>query len=146
MSGAYFVTINCYKKSNLFGWQTGDEVELNKLGHIASYYWHQIPIHFPNVELDAFIVMPSHIHGIIFLNENVVWAQHAAPIRHEFRVRPGSLGAIVRSYKSAVSRQIKLGNHGVTTPIWHRNYYERIIRNERELEAIRNYVTYNAYK
>jgi len=76
-----------------------------------------------------------------------VRAQHAAPVRpNNLGVKPGSLGAIVRSYKAAVTRAVNLRRGSPGSPLWHRNYYERVIRSDQELDSIRNYVTYNYLK
>jgi putative transposase len=93
------------------------------VARITSECWHRIPIHFPNVTLDLFVIMPNHIHGILLLSD--VGAGHARPVP-----------VIVGSFKSAVSRQ--LGH-----PVWQRSYWERIIRNERELNEIRHYIDEN---
>jgi len=148
--GAYFVTINCHKHRALFGSIENEAVNLNNLGEIASKCWSSIPKHFSAVTLDTFLVMPSHVHGILFINETPedrVRAQHAAPLRPKKpRVILGSLGAIVRSYKSAVTRSINLLRAAPGELIWHRNYYEHVIRNQRELDSIRQYITYNPLK
>ncbi|MGH2581515.1 MAG: transposase, partial [Anaerolineales bacterium] len=159
--GGYFITINCHQRRKLFGELRGERVELNSMGQIAHDYRHEIPSHFQTVSLDAFIVMPSHVHGILFIGErfeknvrarytspagelpNGVGAQHAAPVRPmNLGVKPGSLGAIVRSYKAAVTRVVNLRRNSPGEPIWHRNYYGRVIRNDQELEAVRNYITF----
>ncbi len=113
-------------------------------GAAAAEYWAAIPAHFPNVELDAFVLMPNHLHGIIVITP--VGAQHAAPLQSEaghLNVKPGSLGAIVRSFKSATSKAVHALPDGQATQIWQRNYYEHVIRNERELQAIRRYIELN---
>src|SRR3990172_6138281 len=69
-AGYYFVTINCHKKQNLFGEIQGGQIELNQRGQIAKQQWLQLPFHFSYVLLDAFIVMPNHIHGILAITEN----------------------------------------------------------------------------
>lgn len=164
--GAYFVTITCAGGKSLLGRLAAEKVILNRYGAIAAACWRKIPAHFENVSLDAFIVMPSHVHGILFINETEplnqnskgfdrasigVRARHASPLPEDKLLSKakgapfGSLGAVVGSYKSAVSREInKLA--GKSNSIWHRNYYERVIRNDAELAAIRNYVTYNFLK
>ena len=106
--------------------------------------------------------MPDHIHGIVVITETfagkspnsgnlagrLVGAQHAAPVRQDkMVVGRGSLGAIVRSYKSAVTREINhLPGDKDHSRVWHRNYYEHIIRDDKELEDIRRYILYNAQK
>jgi REP element-mobilizing transposase RayT len=132
-------------------------VSLNQFGRIARESWQAISNHFPLVAVDVFIVMPSHIHGIFFISENTgflsngsVRAQHAAPVRANAgslpKVVPGSLGAIVRSYKSSVTRAVNRLRNSLGAPVWHRNYYERVIRDERELDSIRHYITNNPLK
>jgi putative transposase len=108
--------------------------------------WQAIPFHFSNVTVDVFILMPNHFHGFVVIHENddiLVGAEHAPPlpIHFEPHVTPGSLGAIVRSFKSAVSRQarIELGQ----TNIWQRNYYEHIIRSDLEHARIVDYIQAN---
>ena len=91
--------------------------------------------------------MPNHVHGIIA----ITWARHASPVRDQRissendqrGLKPRSLGAIVGSFKSAVTKQIneERGTSGKT--IWHRNYYEHIIRDDRDLERIRDYIEGN---
>lgn len=146
--GAYFITIVTHQRECLFGNVIDDEVELNTLGCIADEYWRAIPLHFDNTILGEYIVMPNHVHGIIFIYDVAnVRAQHAAPL-HPGGVTPNnvlakSLGAIVRSYKSAVTRGINKTMNTPSTKRWLRNYYDRIIRNDRELNAIRQYIQTN---
>lgn len=157
--GAYFVTIATQKKEPIFGRVVGNEIALNEWGKIAEKCWHEIPNHFSQVSLDQFIVMPNHVHGIVFIDEldsvhpknlegqdnSRVGAQHAAPLRQDkVRVYAGSLGAIVRSFKSAVTKAINELRKPSATPIWQRNYYERVIRDEPDLEQIRSYIAHNA--
>ncbi len=106
---AYFVTIVTYRREYLFGDVVGGEMRGNTLGKIVQECWNEIPAHFPNVEVDAFVAMPNHVHGIIIIHP--VGAQHAAPLPAPLtqpqlpHVKPGSLAAIVRSLKSPVTRR-----------------------------------------
>ena len=142
-TGAYFVTICALDRECVFGEIADGQMRLNPLGEIVQACWHCLPQHFWYLELDAFVIMPNHVHGIIELNG--VGAQHAAPLPGGLRpnVPPGSLGAIVRSFKSAVSKQINESRGAPGTPIWQRNYYEHIIRNEDELRRICQYIVDN---
>lgn len=145
-AGAYFVTIITLDRKPLFGRTQNEIVRLNRYGGIAQDRWEQIPIHFPFVRLDAFVVMPNHVHGILFFEESdlPVGAQHAAPLRQDrMRVQPGSLGAIVRSYKSAVTRAINQIRNSTGQKLWQRNYYEHVIRDEPDLDEIRHYIGNN---
>ena len=146
-SGAYFVTMVTYQRACLFGEIVEGEMRLNELGQIADDCWRAIPDHFDRVELGAYVVMPNHVHGIILINETNadVGATHESPQPDPpQRPRgpiPGSLGAIIGSYKSAVSRRI--GQEYDIAGIWQRNYHDRIIRNRRELDAIWRYIEAN---
>ena len=141
-AGAYYVTIVAWQRECLFGEVVNKEMVLNEFGKIADECWRAIPKHFPNVELGAYVIMPNHVHGIIDIRANeslltmkkVGDGRGAAMLRpydeqdpHRINVKPGSLGAIVRSYKSAVSYRINKEHNA--TGIWQRNYYEHIIRN-----------------
>lgn len=150
--GGYFITISTHHKFKIFGALDGERVALNQFGLIAKKCWEEIPNHFSHVIVDALVAMPDHIHGILFITGPIehlqaVGAQHAAPLYSSGRyVKSGSLGAIVRSYKAAVTKAIHMTRIGERTPVWQRNYYERVIRNDRELESIRHYITYNYMK
>ncbi len=142
--GAYFITINVTNRKCLFGSIKNDEMIINKYGRIAQECWYNIPEHFIHVQLDAFIVMPNHIHGIILITG--VEATHASPLHKIIPIngpKSNSLGAIVGSYKSAVTKRINEVRKTSGTGIWQRNYYEHIIRNETELNKIRDYILTN---
>jgi putative transposase len=148
-AGAYFVTVCTQNRDCLFGEVMNGEVRLNSFGRIVAECWNAISKHFPNVELDESVVMPNHVHGILVIVDTRVGAQHAAPLQRRVdrggrvNVTPGSLGAIIRSFKSAVTKCInELPNTLISNP-WQRNYYEHIIRNERDLERIRQYILDN---
>jgi putative transposase len=149
--GACFVTICVRGGECLLGEVVDDEMQLNEWGQIAWDCWQAIPEHFDHVEPDAFVIMPNHVHGIIVISDRV-GAQHAAPLpaplpatvpQLRTNVEPGSLGAIVRSYKSAVTKRINQLRDRPGTPFWQRNYWEHIIRNEASLNRIRGYIENN---
>jgi putative transposase len=138
--GAYFVTIDTYGGERLFD----DPV----LRGVAETMWQRIPRHFPFVELDEWIVMPNHMHGILVLVDHARGANASPGGNIPSHQRPsgppsGSLGAIVGNFKSVVTRRINRIRKTPGVPIWQRNYYERVIRNERELAAIRQYIRDN---
>ncbi len=135
--GAYFVTIVTRQRECLFGEIVGGEMKLNDWGEIADECWRAIPEHFPNVESGAHIVMPNHVHGIVVIT---VGATHASPLPQN-GIKPGSLGVIIGSYKSAVMKRINREYNA--TGIWQRNYYEHIIRDNDDMERIWNYIELN---
>ncbi len=146
--GAYFVTLCTQNHECLFGEVVDGEMQLNAYGRIVQACWDEIPIHFPNVELDAFVIMPNHIHGIIVLAErpNIVGARHAVPLRNVERFGDpiqGSMPTIIRSFKSAATKRINEMRSAPGTPVWQRNYYEHIIRDEETLNLIRQYIVDN---
>jgi len=141
-AGAYFVTVCSRSRECVFGESVEGEVRLNGAGRGVEEVWDALPKHYPGVEVDAFVVMPNHVHGIVVLPDRV-GAQHAAPLRRGLKVAPGSLSAIVRSFKSAVTKRINEAHGMPDTRVWQRNYYERVIRDEDELRGVRQYIADN---
>ncbi len=175
-AGAYFITLVTHDRECLFGEIVGGEMRLNTWGEIAREEWFQTAVVRPYVMLrdDEFVVMPNHIHGIIWIvgdyegngDEDIVGAQrrcahvgtqrrcaptwgrgtHAIrPIRGATptNVIPGSLGAIIRAYKSATTKRINALRGTPGASVWQRNYYEHIIRDEEDLQRIRQYIQDN---
>ena len=142
-NGAYFVTICAHNRVPLFGEIINGEMRLNEAGRIAQRLWNELSQHFSHVDTDAFVVMPNHVHGIIVIEDTHVGARHASPLHRSHKSPRAALGTIVGSYKSAVTKQVnrELGAPGI--PVWQRNYYEHIIRNEASLHDIRNYIIHN---
>ncbi len=147
--GAYFITINSFNKNNYFGKLSNNLVSLNKFGCIASESWNEIPNHFKNIQLDEFIIMPNHLHGIIWIipsgdtaccvstdNQKEVFEKFGKPVKN-------SIPTIIRSYKSSVTKLIHQYYPGIR--IWQSNYYEHVIRNNDDLEKTREYIHFNAY-
>jgi len=113
--GAYFVTICTFKGRNLFGEIHNREMFLNDAGRIVERTWLEIPEHFPMVDLDSFIVMPKHIHGILVLidvgrgtarSTCICLQVCSAPTERFGKPVPGSLPTIIRSFKSAATKRI----------------------------------------
>jgi REP element-mobilizing transposase RayT len=144
--GAYFITIATYKKFEVFGYIQEDKVILNSRGKIAFESWNDLPAHFSSVEIDEFIVMPDHIHGIIWINyadNRRDTACRVSTIERFGKPVVGSIPTIVRSYKSAVTNTIHINEPDLK--IWQSNYYDHIIKNEEDLENIRVYIKYNSF-
>ena len=138
--GAYFVTIVTHGRISLFGEIIDGDMRINRLGSITQAIWTELPKHFKGISTDQFVIMPNHVHGIIHITD-VVGTQHAAPAKSH--VHPGSLGAIVRSFKAAVSKRCKQQDVVSAATIWQRNYYDHVIRDENELARIREYIATN---
>ena len=134
--------------------QPAGEIRLNGFGRTAKASWEEIPAHFPGVELDTFAVMPNHVHGIVVIGRHdpratrcgsptpspTPRAPRASPLRGAAGPGRGSVGAIVGSYKSAVSKRINRSRGTAGRSVWQRNYYEHIIRDDADLNRIREYI------
>ncbi|MBN1398477.1 MAG: transposase [Bacteroidetes bacterium] len=138
-AGEYFITICTYDRECIFGDVIRGEMRLSQLGEVVRDTWYDLPNHNRGIELDAFVVMPNHIHGIIIINDITVGAGlEPAPTgkRH-------GLTEIIRQLKTFSALCINKKRNTVGYPVWQRNYYERIIRNDRELNIFRDYIENN---
>jgi putative transposase len=127
-AGAYFITVCTQDRVMLFGEVIDCDVQLNEMGMIVQQTWDHLPTHYDGIDLDAFIVMPNHVHGIIILADEPE-TRHAIP-------------EIVRGFKTFSARRVneRAGKRGV---LWQRGYYEHVIRNEKALDRIRDYIANN---
>jgi putative transposase len=155
-AGAYFITICIHQRQCRLG-QIQQQIMTPTIdGTIVAQIWQRIPQHFANARLDEFVVMPNHIHGILWLGDNPVGAKHsgekslvtpridspnASPPPHG--TNPGSINAIVQNFKSISTRKINQIHKTPGSRIWQRDYYEHIIRNEIALDRIRAYIQNN---
>lgn len=138
--GAYFVTSCAFERAHLFGDVVGDDVQLNEFGEIAAQELLRTPMIRPEVELDAFVVMPNHIHAIlVFFKDDIVGAHVRAPLHRPAR----SLGSLVAQYKGVVTARINTLRRTPGLAIWQRNNYEHVIRDDRELILAREYILNN---
>jgi putative transposase len=161
-AGAYFVTLCTHERELIF--------EDPVVRRVAETLWQHIPGHFPHVRLDEWVVMPNHLHGILVITDDPrrgeaslaidsgaepvpaggigFVGQGAAGDASPLPARPccaaaGSLGAIIGNFKSVTARRINRLRHTPGAPVWQRNYYEHIVRDERTLNAIRQYIADN---
>ena len=140
--GTYFITICTSQKKMLFGEVTHGIIHLSKLGEIARQELEQISLKFSKIHLDVFVVMPNHIHILITISANGTSIQttNSEAFRHPV---PGSIPTIVRAYKAAVTRQAAMRRDIYISEVWQRNYYEHVVRTEREKEQIYAYIVSN---
>jgi len=147
-NGHYFITICTYNRENLFGEITDGKMILNGYGKIAEDELYNTEKMRKDVKIDTYVVMPNHIHVIIEINNRGGYCRgtmHRAPTMIEQFGKPTSntIPTIIRGFKSAVTQQIKIKNNDYSMIVWQRNYYEHIIRNEDELDRIREYIKNN---
>lgn len=149
-AGAYFVTICTHNRQCLFGDILDGEMRLNDAGWVVANEWIKTPVIRNEIELDEWVVMPNHFHGILVITDS-------APDRHcmgdgrgtgDRRVaptgpQPRSVGAVMAGFKSAVTKRINECRQTPGAKLWQRNYWEHIVRNEPELSRIREYIHNN---
>ena len=144
--GLYFVTICSDFKRCIFGAVEGEKVRLSTLGRIAQESWMAIPSHFARIQLHAWMVMPNHVHGILEMVQAFVVAQHAAPLQEPCTIAadpvPGSLSAIVRSFKAEVTRRAR-AELNWDGEVWQHNYFDRVIRDGQEFSDATRYIAEN---
>ena len=134
---AYFVTICTHDRRFAFGDILHGKLHPTRRGLIAGECWNDLPNHHPHVELDAFVVMPNHVHGILCF----VGATPALSATAELQSH--SLGTVIGSYKSAVTRRINQLRPQSADNLWQRGYYDRVSRNDCSYETIWQYVDDN---
>ena len=143
----YYVTICSYDKKNIFGKIQRSKMILNKFGKIVEEEWLKIKEIRKNIDLDYYVIMPNHFHGIIIIESRDTACCVPTDEYRTFRkMQPGSLGAIIRSFKSAVTKRINEIRNNPGSPVWQRNYYEHILRNEMDLYFTRRYIELNPFK
>ena len=155
--GAYFITIVTKNRELLFGEIVENTMRLNTFGQIVNTFWQDLPDHFPQVVLDAWIVMPNHIHAIlwivrmasktgerqkVFANLGTQTDSRLQP-EHPKGTKPGSLSAILGNFQMTTARRINRIRKSTGASVWQRDFYDDIIRNQRHLEAVRQYIRNN---
>ncbi|MCK5580079.1 MAG: transposase [Candidatus Omnitrophica bacterium] len=141
--GAYFVTICTKTKNNYFGHIVDGNMILNKFGQIAIQCWTAIPEHFSNIRLDEFVIMPNHIHGILIITKRRdVALQRLYNKMSKISPRAGSISTAIRSFKSIVTRTIN-ADYPDLHFAWQPRFHDHIIRTEKSLNQIREYIIGN---
>ena len=149
-AGAYFITVCTRNHECTLGEIVDGEMRLNDAGRMVQSVWDELSTRFPALELDAFTVMPNHIHGIIVVTDSVhcdhsrkpVGALLAAPSQQGRASPAPTLGDVMRVFKSLSA--IRINRMMMRTgSLWQRNYYEHVIREEDDLDRIRQYITDN---
>jgi putative transposase len=169
-NAAYFITVCANVRDNIFGEIVAGEMRLNEAGKMILEEWNQLPKRFP-IQLDEFIVMPDHIHGILFFVgaglvlalpdqrdlQNITDQLDGTDVTTESdgrattRVAPTGnpiLGNVIGAFKSITTNRYIRGVHEQSwlpfeKRLWQRNYWDRVIRDDRELEETRSYILEN---
>lgn len=157
--GSYFITLCTQNRECNLGEIMNGEMKFTVRGFIIDEFWSKIPDHFPNVELDEFVVMPNHIHGIIVINDELLGEKNIKETNTEDGetntnteggetppLRKTTLGQVVAYYKYQTTKIINQVDKTPGLRIWQRNYYDRIIRHGKILELARQYIFQNPFR
>ncbi|HBM16139.1 MAG TPA: hypothetical protein DD381_07360 [Lentisphaeria bacterium] len=160
--GAYFVTICTCDRACLFGKISNEKMTLNECGEVVDRYWNEIPQHFLEADLDEYIIMPNHIHGIITIKQFVgakdfspdtnhsaqsiyfpdtKGAKDFSPLHATAHGTSKTIGSIIRGFKIGVTKWVR--NAMDIRDAWQRNYYEHVIRDDDDLTRVREYIIEN---
>lgn len=137
--GAYFVTICTKNRACVFGEIVDGEMVLSDFGKIAHEFWEEIPLHFSDAVLGEFVVIPNHIHGIVFLVEYDAVGNNDRYSPHR---NMEYIPKIISQFKSSITHKIRKKFDDFSFA-WQKSFHDRIIRNENELIRIREYIVQN---
>ncbi len=154
LAGAYFVTLCVQNSECLFGRIEDDEMVLNEMGTIAAEAWEWLAGRYDHVDMDTYVVMPNHLHGIIVLSEPGRGGSRTPPtITHPNNqphgknatkpIKRNPLGRLIGAFKTVSTKRINRLRQKPGARIWQRNYYEHVIRNPQSLQRIREYIQTN---
>ena len=143
--GAYFITICTLDRICLFGRVVNCDMVLSDIGDLVRQEWVNTESIRPYVTVDRFVVMPDHTHAIVVINavQDSDTAATGEKGRADNGLMSGGVGEIVGQFKSVVTKRINRLRNSPGASVWQRNYYERIIRDERELNMVRQYIEQN---
>jgi putative transposase len=145
----YFVTICTANRKHFFGQVLNGEMQLSEIGRMAESFWLAIPEHFPFVQLDAFVIMPNHVHGIIVINKDDRYCKDTkscvstVSTKNQFGPQSKNLASIVRGFKIGVKKYATM--HQIEFA-WQSLYHDHIIRNDIAYQRIHNYILNNPAK
>jgi REP element-mobilizing transposase RayT len=138
--GYYFVTICTKDKEEWFGKVEDGKMVLNTYGEVAKSCWFDLPKHYLNCSLDSIVIVPNHVHGIIVVHGERIVGNGFKPFpTHD-------LSEIIRGFKTFSSRRINEEMKGNDKFQWQKSFYDHVIRNDRSLDNLRQYIINNPVK
>ncbi len=152
--GSYFVTICTMNKESLFGEIKNNEMDLSVIGKIVDEEWRKTPLQRPYVTLGRYVIMPNHFHAILTIDacrgtarcaptDPAFWYSMDETSKKFGRLLPCSLGTIIRSFKSAVTKRINQLEPDSDGKYWQRNYYEHVTQSAGDLARVQKYILEN---
>ena len=143
-AGAYFVSVCSAARECIFGQITDENMVPNAFGRIVEDEWLKTQSLRPGIVIDAYVVMPNHFHGILWIMDDPSGTARRAPTVERFAAPTvRSLPTIIRAFKSSTTRSINRLRATLGGAFWQRGFHDRVIRNERELTAKREYILNN---
>jgi putative transposase len=146
-AGTYYITVCTRNRELLFGDVVRGQMQINEVGRIVETVWLSLPQFYAGIELDGFIIMPNHVHGIVIIRSGV-GAIHESPLQKDGSLPVGErrrmlLSKMIGRFKMVSAKNINLVRKTSGLAVWQRNYYEHIIRYEASLDRIRQYIADN---
>jgi putative transposase len=142
-AGAYFITICAQDRGCVFGDIADGQVRLGPAGEVVRRCWEELPKKYPTIELDAFELMPNHLHGIVGLFPLEGEGGETPPLQGKYDVLRPTLGQVMGFFKYESTRGVNDNWGAPGRRLWQRSYFDHVIRNEQALEAIRQYIETN---
>lgn len=156
-AGAYFVTLCTRERLDLFGAVVDGDMRLNAVGNIVTAAWRWLPLQYRYVILDEWCVMPDHLHGILVLTEDGGGSRTApaagatggdGPAAGNAGDVPPSarkpVGRLIGAFKTVSTKQVNRFRNTTGAILWQRNFWERVVRDDLEMNRIRNHIRQNA--
>ena len=140
--GWYFVTVTTHMRRGLLARVADGRMTATDAGLLVERQWHRIPDRFPFVRIDAFVLMPDHIHGLLEITHGPQAHPDSPDPGPPRGTEPNSFGAIMQGFKSGATRRVR-ARYPELGAIWHRGYYERILRTDAAVCAVRRYIAEN---
>ena len=150
--GWYFVTVCAQNREMLFGDVVDGKMVLNDTGQMVQETWEWLATQYPYVELDTSVIMPNHLHGIVVIVDDCrgdlgKGGSRTAPTTQPTKTaKRKPIGRLIGTFKTVTTKQINELNNPPGAKLWQHNYYEHIIRDEPELNRIRQYIIENPLK
>ena len=142
--GCYFITICTRNQECYFGKIIKEKMKLSTIGKVAKRYWLRIPENYMNVELDEYTIMPNHIHGILIIKNKCRNTPWHVPTKNLHPLVKNSISSIINHYKGNIKRYCNKNKMEYFE--WQSRFFDHIIRNEKSLNKIRQYIIYNPSK
>ena len=140
-AGYYFITICTFKKQKLLGEIENNSMFLSDTGELVQKEWSKSFDLRKELFCDLFTIMPNHIHSIIIIDNKS--HENIDTYKNNFSLKPKSISSFISGFKASVTKQVRQSSKILDYKVWQNRFYERVIRNESELNSIRQYIQYN---